>query len=82
MADPIQEIDRDFTYHAPNKDTGIKIGENRDLLRETCRSIMMSLPPSREASLFKTKMEEAMFWSNACLARYGYTPPTPTTEDK
>lgn len=67
----ITELTNRFSYHAPPADSGKspryqairKAGlEFSQLLTEMC-------PPSRELSLAVTKVEEAVFWANAGVAR-------------
>ena len=41
----------------------------RQMLRGVTQTILDKIPDSRETSLFVTKMEEAMFWANAAVAR-------------
>lgn len=66
-------IERDFSYHKPSSEIGLKIQANRDLLRYACSKVLADIPAGREASIVKTKLEEAMFWASAALAR----PPLP-----
>jgi len=58
-----------FTYHAP-KDGQV---EKYSLLRvnglNLARLIVSEVPESREQALAMTKLEEAIFWANAGIAR-------------
>lgn len=59
-----------FNYHPPSNDEIKRRHEvARTRLREVADEIGSLLPPSRELSLFVTKLEEAMFWANAAIAR-------------
>lgn len=65
----VHEAHRRFGYHQPD--------EERKRAHEATRGICMSaatqldalLPEGREKSLALTKIEEAMFWGNAAIAR-------------
>lgn len=67
----LQELANRFTYHAPT-------GPEQIELYSTVRSHVLDLaawictiaPESRELSLAITHLEEAVFWTNAAIARY------------
>ena len=63
------ELENRFTYHAP---TG-KQPEIYELLRSKAHQLAFDFmdfcPDSRELSLAITKIEEAIFWVNAGIAR-------------
>lgn len=63
------DIDNRFDYHRPN-DEKVIAHEN---VRESCKAVAhyidAAVPPGREKSLALTKLEEAMFWANAAIAR-------------
>ena len=65
-----EEIDHRFGYHPPL--SRIRV-EEHTTVRAECRALALELdhllPDSREKSLVFTKLEEAMFWANAALAR-------------
>jgi hypothetical protein len=65
------ELARRFDYHPP--DTEEK-KERHQHVRNAClvaaeEVVMVTGPPSREQSLAVTKLEEAMYWANAAIAR-------------
>lgn len=62
-------IDRDFTYHSPKNDQPQKYEELRAHAKELALLMNVACPPSRELSLAMTKLEEAVFWANAAIAR-------------
>lgn len=66
------DIDNRFSYHPPTK-PGTR--EAHEFVRAACRNLAETLvpilPESREKSLAITKLEEAMFWANASIARNG-----------
>jgi hypothetical protein len=59
-----------FGYHPPKDEV---IVQKHETMRTTClalaRIMDSSLPDGREKSLAITKLEEAMFWGNAAIAR-------------
>ena len=63
------DLENRFNYHKPDE---IKVGQH-ELVRNEClklaRVIVVTTPEGREQSLAITKIEEAMFWANAALAR-------------
>jgi hypothetical protein len=64
------EVHNRFTYHPPQSEERKK---GHEYVRQSCERLAMSfagnLPHGRELSLAITKLEEAMFWANASLAR-------------
>ena len=62
---------RRFNYHPP--DTDIKAArheEVRNVLKDAANRIVeLTGAPTREQSSAITKLEEAMFWANAAIAR-------------
>lgn len=62
-------IENDFSYHPPGDKQSNRYMEIRYLFRYLALDIFRMCPPSRELSLAKTKLEEAMFWANAAIAR-------------
>jgi hypothetical protein len=63
------ELRNRFEYHGPPEGVAqVHRDVRKDLQSVTIRTVE-NLPPGREAALFVTKMEEAMFWANAAIAR-------------
>lgn len=62
-------IEKNFTYHAP---VGVQI-ERYETLREEAKKLAHLIndycPISREKALAFTKLEEAVMWANAAIAR-------------
>lgn len=68
-----ERIQSDFGYHQPSNDRVKANHEDvRALLRDAARRIVEHTPSGREQSLALTKLEEAMFWANAAIARNQY----------
>lgn len=65
-----EELDSRFTNHAPSTPD---IAEAHETIRGNFRNLTSELDDilveGREKSLAITKIEEAMFWANAALAR-------------
>lgn len=64
-------IDNDHTYHAPKPGQPALYEAIRAKAKEFALLVADSTPPSREQSLALTKIEEAVFWANASIARHG-----------
>lgn len=65
------EIKHNFAYHPPSSpEIGELHGEVRRILMEAALDVSEFLGDNRETSLFLTKMEEAMLWANASIARH------------
>jgi len=64
------EIANRFKYHPPKDDTAV---ENHQCVRESMLVAAIRVndvcPDGREKSLAITKLEEAMYWANAAIAR-------------
>lgn len=58
-----------FYHHPPKGDQGERYGEMRHMHLVLAQHVVKATPPSREQSLAITKIEEAMFWANAAIAR-------------
>ncbi len=63
------EINRRFNYYPPNEERAAQHLEVREKLKAAAVLVVVTTPPSREQSIAITKLEEAMFWANAALAR-------------
>lgn len=63
------DIGNNFTYHAPKGDQISRYAEIRQNVKLTAELIDRLCPDSREKSLAMTKLEEAVMWANASIAR-------------
>lgn len=63
------QIENNFKYHAPSQEQQESYIELRQKGKELAYTIVALCPKSREASLAMTKLEEAIFWANASIAR-------------
>jgi divalent metal cation (Fe/Co/Zn/Cd) transporter len=59
----------DFQYHPADAAKGVVHEEVRGELENVAHTIIQVCPEGRELSLALTKLEEAMFWANAAIAR-------------
>lgn len=65
----LQQRTRAFTYHAPASEQALRYQQIRAGGGELAAVLNKLCPPSRELSLAQTKLEEAVMWANAAIAR-------------
>lgn len=71
-------VSNDFTYHPPFGDQTDRYTVLRNGAKELAMIIIDLTPTSREQSIALTKLEEAVMFANAAIAR-NETPPTKET---
>ena len=64
-----ETIERNFTYHKPDGDRIGRYEEIRAKAKELAYLVDTLCLPGRERSLAMTKLEEAVMWANASIAR-------------
>lgn len=64
-----EELNNRFTYHPPKEGQPEQYQELRECGKTLASLINVLVPDSREQSLALTKVEEAIFWANAGIAR-------------
>ena len=64
-----KDLKKRFTYHPPKGDQRVRYENLRRRVELLARRIMEETPACREQSLALTKLEEAVFWANAAIAR-------------
>ena len=64
-----EEIAHRFTYHPPTDEKIYAHKKVRNMLECAAQDLERLLPEGREKALVMTKIEEAMFWANAAIAR-------------
>ena len=69
MEENFDRIENNFKYHEPKDDQPIRYDIIRDGARHLAHNIDINCPDSREKSLALTKLEEAVLWANASIAR-------------
>lgn len=62
-------IENAFTYHAPKEGQPEQYARIREMGKDLAYLIKELVPDSREKSLAMTKLEEAVMWANAGIAR-------------
>lgn len=62
-------IENNFSYHAPKEDQPERYEAIRHKAKMLAAYINENCPDSREKSLAFTKLEEAVMWANAAIAR-------------
>jgi hypothetical protein len=65
------ELEHRFTYHAPKEGQPEKYEDIRERAKFLAYLISEDCPDCREKSLALTKLEEAVMWANAAIARNG-----------
>lgn len=67
----VDRLNNTYTYHAPVNEGQVgKYQQLRTYGKFLATEIMEQCPPSREKSLALTKVEEAVMWANAAIARH------------
>jgi hypothetical protein len=64
-----EELNKRFTYHAPKPGQPAKYEDIRASALYMAHFLVNLCPDGRELSLAMTKLEEAVMWANAALAR-------------
>ena len=64
-----ERIHHNFKYHAPTPEKVVRHEHVRDECRELANFIINNCHDCRERSIAITKIEEAMMWANAAIAR-------------
>lgn len=64
-----EQIEKAFTYHAPKEGQPERYQAIRDIIKAASLAVDIYSPNSREKSLALTKLEEAVMWANAAIAR-------------
>jgi hypothetical protein len=64
-----QELETRFTYHAPKAGQPEIYTKVRDKAKEFAVLINEVCPESREKAFAFTQLEDAVFWTNAAIAR-------------
>lgn len=64
-----KRLDNAFTYHPPKDDQAQRYTTLRNSAKLLAHEIATLAPESREQSLALTKLEEAIMWANAAIAR-------------
>lgn len=69
MCEENEMIENNFKYHSPKEGQPEKYLSIRDKAKEIAYLIDDLCPNSREKSIAITKLEEAVMWANASIAR-------------
>ena len=65
----MKDYENTYSYHAPKGDQPDRYEAIRGNAKQFAMLIDMVCPESRERSLAHTKLEEAVMWANASIAR-------------
>ena len=66
----LERIESDFTYHPPNGGQAERYQHMRATAKGLAKQIVEFCPGGRERMTALTKLEEAVFWANAAIARH------------
>ena len=66
-----ETIENRFTYHKPKEGQPEKYVEIRATAKDFANLVLNLCPDSQEAVHAIKKIEEAVFWANASIARHG-----------
>lgn len=69
MNSKLDQIENNFTYHAPKEGQQERYVAIRAKAKELALLIVEATPASREQSVAITELESAVFWANAAIAR-------------
>lgn len=64
------EIENNFTYHPPSEDQKVLYEDIRTASKDLAHFINAACPPSAELTTAIRKLEEAVMWANAAIARH------------
>lgn len=74
-AEPRSALDHRYDYHNPaNQSIVLADRRIRSAMRQSANLIEILVPQGREHALAMTKLEEAMLWATAGIARAGEVP--------
>lgn len=65
----LDDLSKRFTYHPPKGTQQLRYETIRNTAHELAQMLIEDCPDSRERSLALTKLEEAVMWANASIAR-------------
>lgn len=68
-ATELATLENNFMYHAPGPGQPERYANIRAQAKSLAHFLYCECPSSRERSLAITKLEEAVFWANAAIAR-------------
>lgn len=65
----LEDVKHRVTYHPPNEKAVAAHTEVRIAIENAMMTLAETVPDGREQAVVMTKLEEAMFWANAGIAR-------------
>jgi hypothetical protein len=68
-AEDLERLEVLFNYHAPKGDKPQRHEAVRNAMKDAAKTVLETAPPGPEQSTAIRKLQEAMMWANASIAR-------------
>ena len=65
----LYDIEERHSWHSMNEEGSLRIAKMREGALNLSALVLAVVPPGRERGIALTRIEEALFWANAAVAR-------------